>query len=240
MKEKADVFKMTKSFQMGEEKGFAYFFNTLYPALLYYAFRFMNDKFLAEDVVQRSFIKIWERHHSFDHPQVIKSWLYTTTRNACLVRIREINSRGEHHKIIASESEDSYAPTYEDNIIRAEVVNQMRKAINILPTECKKVFKCLYILDCSVRQTADRLGLSISTVKNQLSRGLQILRVVVDQDGCVNERLKKPNANRKYDYELIDEMRKNMSIPAIAAKIGVTTEKISYILGQIKRSASKI
>src|ERR1044071_8998431 len=75
---------LVKAFQRGEEKGFTYFFNELYPALLYFAFRILNDKAASKDIVEDSFIKIWERHSSFNHPKVIKSWLYTTVRNGCI------------------------------------------------------------------------------------------------------------------------------------------------------------
>src|SRR6185436_5676399 len=82
------------SFQRGEEKGFTWFFNELYGSLHYYAFRLLNDKPSAEDAVENSFIKIWERRSGFHHPNVIKAWLYTTVHNDCLNKLQAFKAKG--------------------------------------------------------------------------------------------------------------------------------------------------
>src|SRR3954469_8578611 len=96
--EKESLQDYVQAFQRGEEKGFTYFFNELYPALLYFAFRIIDDKPAAKDIVEESFIKIWERHTTFTHNKVIKSWLYTTVRNACIDWQRKQQSTLEHEQ----------------------------------------------------------------------------------------------------------------------------------------------
>lgn len=166
----------TQAFQRGEEIGFGYFFNSLHPALLYYAFRILNDKASAEDVVEESFIKIWERHSSFSHPQVIKSWLYTTVRNASLNLLKQEQSQQRHQHNILREARDVYQEPHINQMITAEVCAQVYKAIQVLPKECRRVFRMMFIEGKKARQIAEELGLSISTVKNQKARGLEILR----------------------------------------------------------------
>jgi RNA polymerase sigma-70 factor (ECF subfamily) len=171
-----DINDATALFQRGEERGFVFFFNSLYKPLLYYAYRILNDKPAAEDIVEDSFIKIWERHSSFSHHQVIKTWLYTTVRNACINKLKQEEIKEKHKDIIAYQNRNAYQESPLRGIAISEIITQVHTAIGVLPKECKKIFEMLYIDGKSTRQIADELGLSISTVKNQKARGLGILR----------------------------------------------------------------
>jgi RNA polymerase sigma-70 factor (family 1) len=171
-----DIEYYVHAFQRGEEKGFNYFFNSLYPALLYYAFRILNDKPAAEDVVGESFIKIWERHSTFSHPKVIKSWLYTTVRNGCLNRLQQQQRSMAQQAQLARQQEGSFESYALHEIIRAEVIRELYENIESLPTACRQIFKMLYIQGKTVREIAEELKLSISTIKNQKARGLALLR----------------------------------------------------------------
>jgi RNA polymerase sigma-70 factor (family 1) len=173
---KDDIQDHVLAFQRGEEKGFTYFFNSLYPALLYYAFRILNDKPSAEDVVGESFIKIWERHATFSHPKVIKSWLYTTVRNGCLNRLQQQQRTMIQHEKLARYQEGAHESYALHDIIRAEVIRELHENIESLPTACRQIFKMMYIQGKTVREIADELHLSISTIKNQKARGLTLLR----------------------------------------------------------------
>lgn len=171
-----DIFTMTESFKRGEEKGFRFFFNSLYASLVFYSWRFSQDRESAEDIAEESFIKIWERHESFSHPNVIKSWLYTTVRNATLNKMAEEKRQNKHKDIIAAEKQYEYQESPLAGIVITETIMEVRKALKVLPTECRKIFEMLYIENMSIRETANKLKIGISTVKNQKYRGLEILR----------------------------------------------------------------
>lgn len=164
------------SFQRGEKKGFEYFFNELYPALLYYGFRILNDVAVAEDVVAESFVKIWERHTTFSHHKVIKSWLYTTVRNGCLNKLQQRKRVDIAKKQVAQFMEGEHETFVLREMIRAEVIRELYQKIETLPKACCQIFKMLYIEGKSAREISQELNLSISTIKNQKARGLTLLR----------------------------------------------------------------
>lgn len=171
-----DIWEMTLSFQKGEEKGFTFFFNSLRPALVYYAHKIVNDRPVAEDVTDESFIKLWERHETFAHPQVIKSWMYTTVRNTCINRLQERKRKIKWEAEYVKDAAVTEADPNFNLVIEAEVIRVIKKGFEKLPTECRKVFHSLYIEGNTVRETAEASNLSISTIKNQKKRGLTILR----------------------------------------------------------------
>lgn len=68
----------------GDKQAFKELFDEFYQTLCLFAARFLKDDALAADVVQEVFVKFWERHTDFDNDLKVKSYLYTSVRNACL------------------------------------------------------------------------------------------------------------------------------------------------------------
>src|SRR5580693_7793206 len=116
--------QLMDDFRMGSQKAFARLFRQLYPTLCYYALRFTDDQGTAEDIVEESFIKIWERRETFIHYKVLRSFLYSTVRNACLNWLQQKNRHVVHEQQIALNAEYSEESILE-NIVRAEVFNDI-------------------------------------------------------------------------------------------------------------------
>lgn len=176
MKHSTDPMDMALSFQRGEREGFNHFFTELYPALLYYANRFLGDRVLAEDMVEESFIKIWKLHGDFKHHKVIKSWLYTTTKNACLNKLITEQRKHDRETAYYDYVKDDLENSPEENIIRAEVIAEVHKMLDILPRCCKQVITMYYFHGLNTTQIADQLGQSTCTVKNQKARGENLIK----------------------------------------------------------------
>jgi len=63
-----------------------------------------------------------------------------------------------------------------NSLVTAEISGELLNAINTLPVECSKVFRLIYIEGKSIKETAETLQISPSTVKTQKARGLAALR----------------------------------------------------------------
>jgi len=166
----------TLSFQQGEEKGFDFFFRELFPSLCFFANGMVNNKCEAEDIASSAFIKIWKRHSQFDNARNIRSYLYQIVRNDCFKFLQQNERRNSAQKEIEYLTNVDITANCETNIIRAELYNNLYKALNNLPTECRKVFKMLYDEGKSVKEIAKELKVSPSTVKTHKARGLVMLR----------------------------------------------------------------
>lgn len=167
--------KKIVSFQRGEEKGFAFFFNEYYACLSFFAFKILKDDAEAQDVVSDSFVKLWERRDTIDKPGSVKSYLYTTVKNACidLLRSRERTRKHENEVSVLSEV---WEQTILHRMIEAEVLRHLVAAKAKLPVKTKRVFEMFYFENKSYQQIADELEISIHTVKNQKIRAVKQLR----------------------------------------------------------------
>jgi RNA polymerase sigma-70 factor (ECF subfamily) len=164
------------AFQRGEEKGFDFFFRQLFPSLVFFANRMLNDRCEAEDIASGAFIKIWKRHSQFDKGKNIRSYLYQIVRNDCLSFLQQKNRAEKIQKEIEYLTIVDLKDNYEADIIRTEFYAELYTAINSLPAECRKIFRMLYIQGKTVKEISNELNISPSTIKTQKARGLTVLR----------------------------------------------------------------
>jgi RNA polymerase sigma-70 factor (ECF subfamily) len=172
MNESADVYNGSN----GEEAiNFEGLFKSYYARLCYFAFGMVGDKTAAEDIAQDAFLKFYARRNDFSNESACKGFLYTTVRNACLNIIRHSNVK---EKFLLTRQKDPVEDTQVLNsIIKAEVIGEIYKAIESLPEGCKTVFNMSFLDELKNQEIADKLDVSINTVKTQKARALQLLRL---------------------------------------------------------------
>ncbi len=163
------------SFQKGEEKGFAWFFHLHYNALHFFANRLLKDEAMSEDVVADSFVKLFAKRETIQSEMTIRSFLYTTVKNACLDKIDHLKTRAKHRKetlYLSNNTERSIA----DDLIRTETLAIVLKAMEELPPATRKVFQLLFIEGKSYDEIASELNRSKETIRKQKQQGLLFLK----------------------------------------------------------------
>lgn len=163
------------SFQQGEERGFNYFYNLYYKPLVHFAFTLVKNTGEAEDIVEDSFVKFWQKRTGIEKLQGVKSWLYTTVRNASFNVLEKQNNR----KAYAAQLKNfppATLPDIQQNIIIAESMHQVYLALQNLSPKYQQVFKMLYVEGREVKDIAKELNLPLSTVKSQKAKTLELLR----------------------------------------------------------------
>ena len=161
--------------RQGQQHCFAAIFGEYYSALCLYAFRITKDQTAAEDIVEESFIKIWERREDFFHINVLRSFLYTTVRNA------SINWRKQHQRqqnLLQNEYAFllGNADSKLENMIIAELFRDLYTAIEKLPAQSRQVISMHYFDGKKTSEIAKELDISPAHASTQKKRGLVLLR----------------------------------------------------------------
>lgn len=164
-----------EALQAGDEQVFEVLFRKFYKPLCYFAERMVKNQLVAEDIAEESFIKLWNRIEQFGNISHIKHFLYKTSRNSCLDYLKLDQRAGLREKAFIS-SLDHYDDHFFNEMIRAEVLGELYEAIRQLPAQCRKIVSMSYIDGLKNSKIAEKLDISIQTVKNQKSRGLKILQ----------------------------------------------------------------
>jgi RNA polymerase sigma-70 factor (ECF subfamily) len=150
-------------------------FNKYYAGLCYYAYKFVQNKEVAKDLVQDVFVMSWDKRNDFTTELNIKNYLYISLRNSCLNYLRHsvVEKKFiELSDINAHENEKGLT-----NLIKAELVMSIREAIDKLPEGCRMVLKLAYFEGLKNDEIATELGISINTVKTQRQRAMKLMRL---------------------------------------------------------------
>jgi RNA polymerase sigma-70 factor (family 1) len=167
--------EMLLAFHNGEEKVFNFFFREYYAVLCFFANKYVNDPGAAEDMVSEAFIQLWTGREKIKNEDHLKNYLYRAVTNLCFDHKQKIKTKEKYLQVVKSDHEFD-ENEFNKNIIEAETFRQVKEALDMLPGQCQKIFKKLFIEGRSVKETATELGLTISTVNNQKARGLKIIR----------------------------------------------------------------
>ena len=157
---------------------FAEIYNRFYDPLVFFARKFLFDPLVAEDIVTELFLKYWQKQDHFNSPIAVKTFLYISTRNACINQNQKFRTQARAKvdlRILADELEESILHT----ITRSEILHDIYSSVESLPQQCRKIILLSFLGGLTNKQIARHLQLSVHTVKNQKVRGIQLVRVKV-------------------------------------------------------------
>lgn len=143
-----------------------------YRPLCMYALHYLHDADSAEDIVQECFTTLWEKLEQGFPIANRRAYLYMSVRNRCLDVLRK--------KGIETESlnpNDNYGIIDDDDLQeRSRIEASLWTAIDSLPEKCRQVFLMSKRDGLKYEEIAEELGLSVNTVRNQISKALNTLK----------------------------------------------------------------
>lgn len=146
---------------------FEEYFRKLYLPLGMYALRIVDDADDAEDLVVETFLKTWHQVEEGGEIDNFKAFLYRAVRNECISFLRR------KKETVGVE----FIPEVdEETVDTSERDAEIWKAIDQLPEKCREVFLLSKCDGLTNEEIAEELGISIKTVKNQMTKAFSRLR----------------------------------------------------------------
>lgn len=149
-------------------------FKEHFKSLHAYAGSILRDSDEAEEVVQNVFYKLWEKKEKIDEIQSVQAYLYRSVYNECMnfVKHEKVKQNYEAHAV----HHGNIASSAVDNAETKELEERIGNALNDLPEQCRTIFQMSRFEELKYREIADKLGLSVKTIENQMGKALKILR----------------------------------------------------------------
>lgn len=151
------------------QESFADFFDCYYDRLTRFAGTIVKSDLLAEEVVLDVFLKLWESRSTIGTINNIETWLYISVRNNAINVLKkeqrfQFDMLADAHIRLAD-----YKPSAENNLIETEMFLSLNKAVQLLPSKCKIIFKLIREDGLNRNEVAEILNISVKTVDNQLA-----------------------------------------------------------------------
>jgi RNA polymerase sigma-70 factor (family 1) len=134
----------------------------------------------AREIVQETFIRIWEHRHDIRSDDPFSSYLFTIARNQVYNSLRRA---AYWEKYLRDAGVQQAAGTYALPADERELQRLIGEAILQLPDKCRQIFWKSRYEGFSNQQIADELAISKSTVENQLNKALRNIRAFLEKNG---------------------------------------------------------
>ncbi len=169
----------------GEETAFNTLYklygNRIYNRLL----KLTQSEQIADELLQDTFVILWNKRHTINPDLSIKSWLYKVAENEVYQLYRKIARDKKLQEHIVDTFIETYSHT-EEGIFYKESQELLSKAMEQLTPQRREAFKLCRIDGMSYQEAASKMGVSVSTVSNHLVQATSVVRDYIFQS---NERM---------------------------------------------------
>lgn len=160
--------------QERNEKAISLLYEHYGGTLLGVANKVVRDEELAQDVLQESFVKIWEKSDSYDSSKAkLFTWLFSITRNTAIDKLRSVKTKsGKEIQIDVSDVNNLGV-----NSTRPEFMD-VRENLEKIESKYQIVLDALFFQGMTQQEASDELNIPLGTIKSRLKIGLRELRKI--------------------------------------------------------------
>lgn len=142
----------------------------------------------ADDLMQESFIKAWDRLSTYKQRGKFPAWLGVIARRTCFDHLRQRQRRPSTSlDRLTDLLGDQFAPespdrSLDEHMLNIELSGRLRSALDSLPEDQRRAVFYRDVMDLEYREIADATGWSMGTVKSRISRGRSAMREFLQQN----------------------------------------------------------
>lgn len=175
-----DELILFEKMQRGDTSALEYFFRECTDVLYYRALGFVKDNLAAEDIVQEVFIRFWQLRKNLKITDSVPGYLCKAVDHRCHNYLEHLKVKHRYEESQRWEEMVEEVPEDEDelNIMR----ERLKVFVDSLPEKCREIFVLACIEGLKYREVAERLDVSVNTVKTQLKSAYSKLRTEFNEN----------------------------------------------------------
>lgn len=156
-------------------------FKLFYGKMIGVSLRYVKDRDLAQEVVQQSFIKVFEKLKDFDFTGSFEGWLRRIVVNGSIDEIRKRKRQPflSDEEYVFNDEYSVQEHSFQDNLTKLKA-DQAMLAIQELSPAYRTVFNLYVIENYSHKEIAEILNISEGTSKSNLAKAKQNLKIILE------------------------------------------------------------
>ena len=160
-----------------DEKGFNYLYDNYSPAFYGVIFRIVKYEEEANEVLQDTFVKIWNSITSFDQNKgTLYTWMLNIARNSAIDRLKSKSFQNDlQNQSIPDFVDDNKSLSTEQK----HEFNEVEKLVNTLKSDYRILINKAYFRGFTQEEIAEELGIPLGTVKTRTRAALLELKNVL-------------------------------------------------------------
>jgi RNA polymerase sigma-70 factor, ECF subfamily len=171
-------------FQKGKGDAFDLLVERFKNPLMNYIFRYLNDYDECDDIVQETFIRVYQNKGAYKPVAKFSTWIYTIASNLAKTRLYQRKKFFRLSFDRRSENEENYKFVDQRNnledITDSILIDQIvQNALDKIPNKLREAVILRDIQELTYDEIADILKTSIGTVKSRINRGRNQLKDIL-------------------------------------------------------------
>jgi RNA polymerase sigma-70 factor (ECF subfamily) len=139
--------------------------------------RVVRDTGIAEDLVQETFLRVWNRVQGFEAGKgTIGPWLLAVARNRAIDYLRSAGGRERNALELEDTIHPALASDMEQSILNSDRIRLVKAAMDKLSPNQRQAIELAYFEGLSQSEMAERMGQPLGTVKTWVRTALRSLR----------------------------------------------------------------
>jgi RNA polymerase sigma-70 factor (ECF subfamily) len=155
------------------------------PELFRFAARSLNDRGLAEEAVQETFVRAWRASDRFDDTLgSLRTWLFAIIRNVVIDLSR---ARAVRPALAATATAEDVIDLTDDAVDRVLGAWQVEEALRMVSEEHRRVLVEVHYRGRSYGEVATQLRVPVGTVKSRVFYALKAMRLALEELGWTDD-----------------------------------------------------
>ena len=152
----------------GDDRAFEHLFMRYNEAILHLFEQRLDNKDLANDLLQETFIKVYLHLADYSDSYTFGQWVYTIARNTLVDHLRRrADDVSIDEKFIAPMAT---TPSPEESVIINQRTAHFEASLNEIPEDYRQIIEMRFLEEYSYEEIADKLGRPLNTIKTQIRR----------------------------------------------------------------------
>lgn len=158
--------------KQGDQHAFKKFFDQHYDVLYTFLMSRSTSPDIAEDLIQKAFIYIWENRESIKPDLSLRAYLFRIAYTRMLNHIKASSKFSDSEPEIEENSE----PSPEQAAYYSDLNQALEQTVQQMPEKRRLVFTNCFINEYTYKETAEILDVSVKTIENHMALALRDVR----------------------------------------------------------------
>lgn len=165
----------------GNLTAFNRIYTTYAPRLYKRLLRLLKDPEVVEEVLQDVFLKVWDKRGEIIPDRGFRTFIFRMSDNLAIDLFRKIG-RDKKLQMELWAASISFYFHLEENVLKDEEITILKEAIETLSPKRKQILILCKLEEKSYKETAEILGVSVSTVSNQLVKAMKDIKGYIEMN----------------------------------------------------------
>lgn len=171
---------LNDSLKKGDKRAYRILFDKYYVRLVSYINTYTKNQDSSKDIVQESFIKLWNNRATIEADASVVSFLHKIAYNIFVDKYRKEKRNQSLLDTLSYEAINESIES-EEEVAKTKKIEMVKRSIDELPPRCQEIFKMSKYEGLKYVEIAEALNLSIKTVEAQMGKAFSYIRQKVKE-----------------------------------------------------------